>query len=640
MASTTTRELPGHAERKSVAEGQLEPGTVLQNRYQIIGVLGVGGMGSVYQARDTRFSNVTKLCAVKEMMNLTPDSQMRKLIIQNFEREANILATLDHPAVPEIFDFFSEGTRSFLVMEFISGQSLEQVCDETEGFLPEETVLDWAVQVSDVVAYLHAHKPNPIIFRDLKPSNIMLDRHGRIRMVDFGIAKVFQVGERGTMIGTEGFSPPEQYRGEAGPASDVYALGATLHALLTKQDPRVEPPFSFAERPIRTTNPAISPPFEAVITQALAYEVEDRFPSAAEMAEALRALRARQGLPIAPPGSTSRPSMQAPAGYRGSPDHILPLWSFKFEDEIRSTPCIADGVAYIGAYDNNLYAIDVASGEFVWKFATEGGVASSPTVWDGRVAFGSEDERLYAVNIDNGQTAWTFRTKGRVYSSPRVDYGHVFVGSDDHGFYAISAASGREAWRVDVGARVRSSPLVGDELLFFGSEDGVVHALGLNGKAKWRFQTKRAVTSSPALSEGLVVVGSQDWSVYAVDATSGWSAWRYRTRGAVVSSPAIHDGRVLVGSADGALHAIDLDSGRRRWTYEVSAQITSSPAIHPGLGAVYFSAIDGCVYSLDVTQGKLRWRFQSEGPIPGSPAVYEDLVLVGSTDMHLYALPA
>ncbi len=97
---------------------------------------------------------------------------------------------------------------------------------------------------------------------------------------------------------------------------------------------------------------------------------------------------------------------------------------------------------------------------------------------------------------------------------------------------------------------------------------------------------------------------------------------------------------VFVGSADGALHAIDLDSGRRRWIYEVSAQISSSPTIHAGLGAVYFSAIDGCVYSLDIRQGKLRWRFQSEGPIPGSPAVYEDLVLVGSTDMHLYALPA
>jgi outer membrane protein assembly factor BamB/tRNA A-37 threonylcarbamoyl transferase component Bud32 len=637
MPSFTTRQLPGRTRRKSTAEGQLQPGTVLQNRYQIVGVLGAGGMGSVYQARDLRFPNVTKLCAVKEMMNLATEPQMRKTIAQNFEREANILATLDHPAVPEIFDYFSEDNRSFLVMEFVTGKTLEELMEESGEFFPEDTVLDWAIQICDVIAYLHGHKPKPVIFRDVKPSNIMLDMHDRIRMIDYGIAKTFQVGERGTMIGTEGYSPPEQYRGDAGPASDVYSLGATLHALLTRQDPRLEPPFSFAERPIRRVNPDVSPAFEAVVMKALSYNVDDRFPSGVEMREALELL-VQQSAPAVSPGAVHRRTQQLVTAYRISPDNVLPLWAFECEDEVRSTPCVAEGKVFVGAYDNNLYAIDVETGEFRWKYATDGGVASSPTTWNDRVIFGSLDERLYSLFASSGQRAWVFRTHGRIYSSPRAAYGHVFLGSDDGIFYAINAMSGREAWRVDIGSRIRSSPLVSEDLLYFGSDDGVIHALDLSGEARWRFVSKRAVISSPALAEGLVVVGSQDWSVYAIDANSGWSTWRYRTNNAVISSPAIHEGIVYIGSADGALHAIDLFSGQRRWSFEAGGQITSSPVAHRD--AVYFGSNDGCVYSVDLAKGQLRWKFQSQGPIPGSPTVFEDIVLIGSTDRHLYALAA
>ena len=637
MPSLTTRQLPGRSKRTSNVEGQLQPGTVLQNRYQIVGVLGAGGMGSVYQARDLRFPNVTKLCAVKEMMNLASDPMMRKLIVENFEREANILATLDHPAVPEIFDYFTEENRSYLVMEFITGKTLEEMLEESDTVFSEEVVLHWAIQVCDVIAYLHSHKPNAVIFRDIKPSNIMLDMHDRIRLIDFGIAKSFQSGERGTMIGTEGYSPPEQYRGEARPASDVYSLAATLHALLTKQDPRLEPPFSFGERPIRSTNPDISPAFEAIIMKALSYNIEDRFETALEMAEALARLM-QQTSQVSGSGTTKSRTQQLVTAYQISPNSVLPLWSFKCEDEIRSTPCVAEGKVIIGSYDNNIYAVDVENGEFIWKYATDGGVASSPSIWQDRVYFGSLDESLYALYLANGQTSWVFRTRGRIFSSPRADYGHVFFGSDDGNFYAVNSGTGREAWRIDVGSRVRSSARISEELLYFGSDDGVVHAVDLGGEVKWRFVTKRAVISSPALAEGLVVVGSQDWSVYAVDANSGWSTWRYRTGNSVVSSPAIHNGTVYVGSADGSLHAIDLYSGQRRWTYEIESQITSSPLVYRGV--IYFGGNDGCVYSLDAKIGDLRWRFQSNGLVPGSPAAHEDIILIGSTDGNLYALAA
>ncbi|HEX7541967.1 MAG TPA: protein kinase, partial [Anaerolineales bacterium] len=134
-------------------------------------VIGVGGMGSVYRARDLHFPSVVKLVAVKEMINRAPDPLVRKTIVQNFEREANILATLNHPSIPRIYDYFSEDNRSYLVLEFIHGKDLEAVINETGGFLTEERVLGWAIELCDVLSFLHNHKPDPIIFRDMKPSN-------------------------------------------------------------------------------------------------------------------------------------------------------------------------------------------------------------------------------------------------------------------------------------------------------------------------------------------------------------------------------------------------------------------------------------------------------------------------------------
>jgi serine/threonine protein kinase len=215
-------------EGPSASRRQLQSGALLVKRYDIQEVIGVGGMGSVYRARDLHFPNVTKLVAVKEMINMAPDPLIRQTIVQNFEREANILATLNHPSIPRIYDYFTEDDRSYLVLEFVHGKDLESIITDTNGFLQEEQVMTWAIELCDVLSFLHSHKPDPIIFRDMKPSNIMINSNGDVILVDFGIARTFQVGQKGTMIGTEGYSPPEQYRGEASPYADIYALGATF----------------------------------------------------------------------------------------------------------------------------------------------------------------------------------------------------------------------------------------------------------------------------------------------------------------------------------------------------------------------------------------------------------------------------
>lgn len=632
--SISTRQFPEL--EGPLGEGETLPkGTVLQKRYQIIKVVGIGGMGVVYQARDMRFPNVTKLCAVKELMNTAPDARLRELAMRGFEREANVLAMTNHPFLPKIFDYFSEGNRSYLVMDFIDSKNLEQILEETPGFLPEEQVIQWTIQICDVLSYLHNMEPNPVVFRDMNPSNVMVGPQDRIMLIDFGIARVFQPDQKGTMVGTEGYSPPEQYRGIAEPRTDIYALGATMHHLLTKRDPRLEPPFSFEERPVRSINPAVSEGLEAIVMRALHYDMDKRFSSALEMKLALMALLEVQG------GEISSADLGTIALPRSS-DSVLAVWHFACEDEVYSSPVVSDGVLYVGAYDHNLWALDAKSGELIWKYATSGGINATPCVHKDRVIVGSADRFLYAVSADRGRIIWSCSTNGRIRSSARVEYDHVFFGSEDGYFYTVSVQSGREAWKFQALKEIWSSPAIADEVVYFGSNDGHMYALNIqDGKMRWRFRISRGVQSSPLVFEGLVYVGGEDNSLYAIDAIYGSAAWRYRTGGRVRSSPAITPelGVVYVGSADGFVYAVDAESGRLVWKFATEDQVISSPTVHEGV--VYIGSRDGYLYALDAKSGDLRWKFKTEGKIVSSscPAIYEGMVYVGSTDRRIYALP-
>jgi outer membrane protein assembly factor BamB len=651
MGGLTTRQLARKQTRfrKTSQREQLQPGSMLQERYKVVGMLGVGGFSSVYQARDLHFPTVTRLCAVKEMVNLATDPRVHEMAVKSFEREASILATLDHPAIPDVYDFFTEENRSYLVMEFIRGHDLEALTSEQDEKFPQETVFDWMLQLCEVLAHLHQHKPQPVIFRDLKPSNIMLDPHGRIRLIDFNIAKVFEVGEKGTMIGTEGYSPPEQYRGESSPAGDVYALGATMHHLLTGQDPRMEPPFSFSERPISAMNPTVSPSFEAIINRCLAYNVTDRFEDARVLLDALKTL-ARPGTgkltlneKLVKHTTEGEASLGAEADngkavLEGLSSDVTPIWAFKCEDEIRSTPSLAGGVIYVGAYDNNLYALRADTGQFLWKYPSSDGIASSPYVYEDSVFIGSSDNHLYSLRRQNGRLNWKFETGGPVYSSPRADFDHVFFGSDDGFLYAVNVSSGRMAWKAKAHGMVRSSPCVTGDRVYFGTEGGYVFCVDLAGEVKWQFQAKRSVTSSPTFEDDMVLVGSMDATVYALDASSGWAIWRLRTRRSIVSSPVIANGVVYIGSSDGSLYAIDLHSGRKAWHFESDGQINGSPVVWED--AIYIGSTDGYLYSVDSKRGKLRWKFKTQGMVISSPVVNEGIVYFGSTDHYFYALPA
>lgn len=632
-----TRQIPrADADQRSVATIQmLSSGTVLQGRYAIEEPIGLGGMSVVYRGRDLRFKDVTRYCAIKEMSQSAPDSHTRLLNLKNFEREAGLLATLQHPAIPKVYDFFEEGGRIYLVLELVPGKDLETVLEEAGKPIDELRIARWAIQICDVLSYLHEHKPETIVFRDMKPSNVMVIGDDRIVLIDFGIARNLNRSDRkGTMIGTEGYSPPEQYRGMAEPVGDLYALGATMHHLLTNTDPRLETPFTFQERPIRQNNPAVSPEMEALVVKALEYDMTARWQSAQEMKQALLAVPGVSGVSTA---ASPTPS-SAPSIVRGAAKTDL-VWKFTCEDEVRSSPCVSGGLLFVGCYDTNLYALDATRGEFRWKHATEGGISSSPSVWQDYVFVGSEDSVVYAFDMRRGTLRWTFRTGKPVRSSPRIEDRVVFVGSDDQHVYALDGLRGTMIWKFRTWNPIRSSAAINGSVIYIGGDDGHVYCLDIrSGALKWKQRTQQPVRSIPTYSEGLVFVGSTDQNLYALDAEGGWPAWRFRTGHYINSSPCVVGTRVFVGGVDGFVYALDVKNGRLVWKYETGSQITSSPRVEGG--RLYVGGVDGNIYCLDAGTGALVWKYPTGAAIVSTPTLVEGIVYIGSMDHNVYALKA
>lgn len=289
----TTPNIGGGTGGKKAKLKPLEEGTVLNDRYEIVRKIGGGGMGAVYLAADKNLGGILR--AVKEMVQSYIEEEQQEKAISDFKRESMLLTSLDHPSIPTIYDYFydEKEARFYLVMKYISGGDLSaRLRSAPEGRIDEVSVTDWAIQVADVLDYLHNRQP-PIVYRDLKPANVMIDGNsGRVMLIDFGIARWINKEEKGvTAVGTMGYAPPELFSGNVEPRSDIYSLGSTMFHLLTGADPQSNPLliFDFQKHPRpRQINSALSDQMEKILMRAVEYNAENRFRSAAEMREILR----------------------------------------------------------------------------------------------------------------------------------------------------------------------------------------------------------------------------------------------------------------------------------------------------------------------------------------------------------------
>jgi len=295
----------------------LRNGEVLRGRYKIRERIGQGGSGSIYLADDIRLEG--RLCALKEVEY---DRALPKHVLdqarEQFLREATVLARLDHPNLPKVSDFFSNGMRDYLVMDYVPGKDLREMMMEArrnKTFLPENNILLWAAQIADALHHLH-HQDPPIIHRDIKPSNLKITPNGVIKLVDFGLVKIMAPDEVTITViqgqGTALYTPLEQYGGDdthTDPRADIYSFGATLYHLLTNESPAEARKRFLNSRslvPPREINPTISSRVERAILWAMALHPDERPPTVLMFRDALLGSR------------------EVPAHLKGSPPGLDP----------------------------------------------------------------------------------------------------------------------------------------------------------------------------------------------------------------------------------------------------------------------------------------------------------------------------
>ena len=258
-------------------------GQIIDDKYEILTLIGQGGMSKVYLARDRRLN---KQWAVKEIQKKARDKN-NEVVVQSAIAEANMIKQLDHPSIVRIVDIIENPDVIYIVEDYIEGETLNTIL-ENNGAQPQELVIEWAMQICEALEYLHTRKP-PIIYRDMKPSNVMLKPDGNIKIIDFGIAREYK--EQGladtVSLGTKGYAAPEQFggKGQTDARTDVYCLGVTLYHIVTGHSP-CDPPYEIY--PIRHWNPQLDSGLEAVIEKCTQLNPADRYQSCAELLYALQ----------------------------------------------------------------------------------------------------------------------------------------------------------------------------------------------------------------------------------------------------------------------------------------------------------------------------------------------------------------
>jgi outer membrane protein assembly factor BamB/serine/threonine protein kinase len=623
--------------------------------YRLRQIIGRGGSADVYLGEHIHLGT---LAAIKVL-----HIQMGKSELDNFLREARMIAHLRHPHIVRVLDFGVEGNIPFLVMDYAAHGTLRQ-CYPKGTRLPLATILAYTRQVAQALQYAHEQK---IIHRDVKPENMLLDSDGQLLLSDFGISSIEQststlVTQKRTDLSTVGtvyYMAPEQIQGHPHFASDQYALGVVVYEWLCGARPFTGAAIAVMYQhvhmppvPLQAIYPAISPAIEHVVLRALAKDPGQRFATIKDFAQALEQaskVYVAPPLPIQPQQVLKPISMVKPLHPRK--DFLLPM------SLITLIFIVAfGGVAFIlSSLNNHSHAIATTnrSHTIPTPVATAPTTYNSATTSQGMMAgFNSQHTRfnpyekiLTSANVSQLVPDWTALVGGGVGSSATVANGIVYINSNygashDGYMYAIDVITGATLWQFHAGSYdFGCAPTVANGIVYMGSFDHNLYAFDARtGVVLWKAPTGDRIGSSPTLFNGVIYIGSDDGKLYAFHSSNGAPIWSVPTGSAVRSSPAVYNGTVYVGSDDHKLYAINAATGAILWTFTTGDQVTSSPTISNGV--VYVGSNDHTFYAFNATTGAVLWKKTTGSSIVSSPAIANGIVYIGSEDHKLYAIDA
>ncbi len=552
-------------------------------------------MGAVYKAEDTLFSN--QLVAVKEMSHSGLDLQEMVEVTEAFKSEAHMLAGLVHPSLPKIHDYFSDVGRWYLVMDFIAGETLETyLTDAHSGYLPVKEVLEIGMQLCTVLDYLHTRQP-PIIFRDLKPGNVMRTPDGQLYLIDFGIARHFKPGQSKdtAAFGSAGYAAPEQYgKTQTTPRSDIYSLGATLHQLLSGDDPS-QTPFQFS--PLKLHGQTAPAGLETLIMQMLEMNAGKRPASMTEVKQELQRLAAEQT-------ATEMEAVQARVSRQPSPPQATkpPRPVTPKPSVLSSQPAGTVHTALIGhtgpvtalAWSPDGMHISSASNDTtvqVWSRVS----ANSLYIYRGHsnavtaLAWSPDGEYIASADFEGKLQVWYAADGKHVYTYQSLYTVTSVTWSPDSRRTAFADNHGR--------VQVRDA-VDGGHAYTYSGHSGAVHAVA------WSPDGTR------------IASGGDDSTVQVWDATRGdkiftcrgndhWSVWI----NAVSWSP---DGKsVASGGANGMVQIWDAVTGNKLVTCHDHSGAVLAVAWSPDGKSIASGSADGTVQVCDAVTGSNSFIYRS-----------------------------
>src|SRR5712692_266451 len=558
--------LPDNA---STAE-QTVPNALIRQRYHVIAQVGKGGFGAVYKAEDSELGN--RIVAVKEMSQRGLTTQEIAEAADAFKREALLLAGLLHPNLPRIYDHFFDAGHWYLVMDFIEGETLEgYLANLGKDHLPIEEVVDIGIQLCTVLDYLHTQQP-PIIFRDLKPANVIRTANGHLYLIDFGIARHFKPGQAKDTVafGSPGYAAPEQYgKAQTTPQSDIYSLGATLHQLLTGTDPS-EKPFHFA--PMGKGVQPIPAHLERLVMQMVEMDEDKRPASMAAIRQELQRIAtalASGQVDMALPPVPARPASIAPLG--------TVLCTLRAHHRVSSLAWSPDGMRIVTAGDSNaVHVWDARTGLVMLTYNGHTNVVRA-VAWspDGtHIVSASEDRTAHVWDAENGSPILTYRGHSH--------YVNAVTWSPD-GKYIASASIDRtvQVW----------DPATGQKALTYLDHAEVIYQ----------------VTWSPDGSR--IASGSFDAKVRIWNASTGSNVYIYRGHTALVYAVAWSPDSQHIASGDYNVHVWHSGTGDLVCMYRNHRALIRAVAWSPDGARVASCGWDDTVQVWPATTGRTIYNF-------------------------------